>query len=271
MTVLSGVGVGFRREIAADLLRTSRRLDWVEIVAENYLSLGGAARERLNRARDKWTVIPHSVSLSVGSFAPEGYEATLAAFVDELDPPFVSDHLCYSSLGGHAFLDLLPLPFHEEAARHAAKRASRAAETLGRRLLLENVTTYAFMPGSSMSESAFVRRVLELAGPNVGFLLDLANLHLNAVNHGLDPLALLAEMPLERVGQIHVAGSRRDGDVLLDTHSSPVADEVWQLLREALRRTGPVPVLVEWDQNIPSADAVLDQADIARDILAEVA
>lgn len=266
-TSLSGVGIGLRREIADALLATRRHLDWVEIVSENFMSLRGLARERLLRARDRWPVVPHGVALSLGSEAPPGYAEKVCALADGVDAPLVSDHLCYSSLGGHELLDLLPLPYTEEAAIHVARRASRHAEVLGRPFLIENVTTYAVMPGSTMTEADFVRRVLTLAGPNVGLLLDLNNLFLNAENHGGDPVELLASFPLDRVGQIHVAGHVPGDGVLLDTHSAPVADPVWDLLRRALPRTGPVPILVEWDQNIPSADAVLDEADRARKIL----
>lgn len=268
-TRLTGVGVGLRREIADELLATRRHVDWVEIVSENFMNAGGRARDRLLRARERWPVVPHGVALSLGSEAPAGYSASLRALADTIDAPLVSDHLCYSSLGGHEYLDLLPMPFTEEAAQHVAARARQHAEIVGRPFLVENVTTYAVMPGAEMSEAAFVSRVLALAGDAVepvGLLLDVNNLYLDATNHGSDPVALLEEMPLARVGQIHVAGHVEGDGVLLDTHSRPVAEPVWALLAAALRAIGPVPVLVEWDQHIPSVDALLDEADKARRI-----
>ncbi len=266
-TRLAGVGVGLRREIADELLATHRHLDWVEIIAENFMDLGGRARERLLRARERWPVVPHGVALSLGSVEPANYSTKLKSLADTIEAPLVSDHLCYSSLGGHEYLDLLPMPFTEEAAVHVAARARQHSATVGRTFLVENVTTYAVMPGSDMSEAAFIRRVLALSGDAVGLLLDVNNLYLDAMNHGLDPEELLASMPLDRVGQIHVAGHVAGDGVLLDTHSRPVAEPVWALLGAALRAIGPVPVLVEWDQHIPSVDALLDEADRARRIL----
>ncbi len=269
-TPLRGVGVGLRREIADELIASRRAIDWVEIIAENFMTLGGRARDRLLRARERWPVVPHGVALSLGSDEPAGYSEKVRALADTIEAPLVSDHLCYSSLGGHEYLDLLPMPFCEEAARHMAERAAAHLATVGRPFLVENVTSYAIMPGTEMTESAFVRRFLELAGGGVGLLLDVNNLYLNAVNHGADPEELLAAMPLDRVGQIHVAGHVAGDGVLLDTHSRPVAEPVWALLRSALRQTGPVPILVEWDQHITSVDALLDEADRARQILDEV-
>lgn len=267
MSLLAGVGIGLRREIAGPLLATTRHLDWVEVVSENFAGAHGRPRDVLRRARDRWPVVPHGVSLSVGNQAPLGYLDAIEALVREIDPPFVSDHLCYASIGAHAFLDLLPLPFTEEAARVAGANARHAAARLGRPLLLENVSYYATMPGSTMQERPFLEAVLEAAGPDVGVLLDINNLYVNAINHGEEPAAALEAFPLSRVRQLHLAGHTREGDVLLDTHSTPIAEPVWRLYREVLRRTGPLPTLVEWDQNIPDVDAVLDEADRARAIL----
>jgi uncharacterized protein (UPF0276 family) len=197
--------------------------------------------------------------------AREGYASALAELSRHLDAPFFSDHLCYSSLAGHELFDLLPLPFTELAADRAAANARALSETVGRPLLLENITYYATMPGSEMTEGAFVARVLEASG--AGLLLDVNNVYVNARNHGEDPLSLLLSLPLHRVRQIHLAGFTVDGDVYLDTHSSAVAEPVWALYREALIRVGPVPTLIEWDQKIPSLDRVLDEADRARELL----
>lgn len=267
MRRVEGVGIGLRRELVAQAFATTRRIDWVEIVAENYAGERGAARDTLARARDRWPVIPHGVSLSVGSGPPAGYVDEWAELVDFLDPPFASDHLCYASTREHAWLDLLPLPFVEEAVAVAAANARAAAARIGRPLLLENITYYATMPGSMMSERAFVGAVLRAAGPEVGLLLDLNNLFVNATNHGEDPFDALAELPLVAVRQVHLAGYSVEADLLLDTHAAPVAQPVWDLYRELVRAIGPVPTLVEWDQRIPSLDVVLDEVDHAREIL----
>jgi len=267
MTPLAGVGIGLRREIVEGLLATRRHLDWVEVVSENFAGASGRPRDVMRRVRDRWPVIPHGVALSVGSATPAGYLEVVSELVRELDAPFFSDHLCYASLGEHAFHDLLPLPFHDEAIAVAASNARAAAARVGKPLLLENVSYYATMPGGTMSEPRFVDAVLGAAGPSVALLLDVNNLYLNAVNHGNDPRADLDVFPVDRVRQLHLAGHTREGDVLLDTHAAPIAEAVWELYRDVLRRTGPLPTLIEWDQNIPNVDAILDEADRARAIL----
>ena len=263
---LCGVGIGLRREIADALLASRRHVDWIEVVSENFAGVEGRPRDLLRRVRERWPVVPHGVALSIGSETPSGYMAALQRLVAEIEPPFVSDHLCYASIGASTFFDLLPLPFTEEAAQVAGEHAREASDRLGLTLLLENITFYATMPGSTMSDGGFLRRVLEHAGPDVGCLLDLNNLYVNAINHGEDPDALLDAFPVERVRQVHLAGHAREGELLLDTHSAPVSEPVWQLYRSLLARTGPLPTLIEWDQNIPDLDAVLDEADRARRI-----
>jgi uncharacterized protein (UPF0276 family) len=270
MAGIEGVGIGLRRVFHAELLSTTRRVDWLEIVAENFMGLGRRPARVLARCLERWPVVSHGTALSVGGPDPtDDYVRALLPLLDRLESPFFSDHLCYASLGGVQSFDLLPLPFCEEAVEHAARRARAVQQRAERRLLLENVTYYATMPGSRMGEPDFVRAVVEEA--DVGLLLDLNNLYVNATNHGTDPMDAVGRLPLHRVGQIHLAGFLREGDVLLDTHSRPVAGAVWSLYREVLRRSGPVPTLIEWDQSIPSLDAVLDEADRARAIQAEVA
>ncbi len=219
----------------------------------------------LERFRGRWPLIPHGVGLSVGSDAPAGYLDGLGAFLDLVDPPWFSDHLCYSSIDGRTWFDLLPLPRHEEAVARVIRNATAAQRAARRPLILENITTYAQMPGSSMDEAAFLGRVAR--GADIGLLLDLNNLYVNAVNHGRDPEALLEQFPLEHVRQIHLAGHTREGSLLLDTHAAPVSAAVWGLYALTLKKCGPIPTLIEWDQHIPSLDAVLDQADKARALM----
>ena len=266
---LQGVGIGLRREFHDAILTTSRRIDWLEIVSENFLELEGRPRHVLERCLERWPVIPHGVAASLGTGRDDAYDDALAALVEHTRAPFFSDHLCYSNLGGAESFDLLPLPFTDEAVHVAASRARRLAAHVGRPMILENITYYAEMPGSRLTESAFVNGVLRDSG--CGLLLDLGNLYLNAMNHGADPDAALARVPLERVTQIHLAGFTAEGDVLLDTHASAIAAPVWDLYRTVIARVGAVPTLIEWDQRIPSLDAVLDEADKARDFMLAVA
>ncbi len=263
--MLAGVGIGLRKELFEPLLATSRRVDWLEVVSENYIGATGRADAMLERFAERWPIIPHGVALSVGSEPPAGYLDGLAALVRRIAPPYISDHACYSSIGPRNYLDLLPLPRHDEAIARVVRNARAAMEITGVPLVLENITTYAEMPGSTMDEAAFLDAIAEQAG--VGLLLDVNNLYVNAVNQRCAARDLLDAFPLRHVKQLHLAGHTWDGDLLLDTHAAPIAPAVWELYIEVLERCGPVPTLVEWDQHIPSLDAVLDEADHARDLM----
>lgn len=267
---ISGVGIGLRRDFYGEILKTARKVDWLEIIAENFMELGGRPKHMIEQCAERWPIVAHGVALSVGGPDPFiTYVDALKPLLRRLDVPFFSDHLCYASIGGHPTFDLLPLPFHDDAVRHVARRARAVEDRLELPLVLENITYYATMPGSEMSEPAFVCAVLEEA--RCGLLLDLNNLYVNATNHGHDPRAVLAALPLNRVRQIHLAGYTRDGDILLDTHSRKISESVWSLYRDVLEQIGPVPTLIEWDQSIPSLDAILDEADRARGIQCEIA
>jgi uncharacterized protein len=263
-TAVSGVGIGLRRELHDAVLATSRRIDWLEIIPENFAGLGGWRARVLERVSDRWPLLAHGIGLSVGGPDPldASYLAAMKELLDRIDAPFFSDHLCFATAGGEYFHDLLPLPFNDEAVRWAAKRAREAAERLERPLVLENITYYAVMPGGTLTEGEFVRAVLEEA--DAGLLLDLNNVYVNARNHGCAPHDVLHELPIERTVQIHLAGHVREGDLLIDNHGSAVVPEVWELYREVIARIGPVPTLIEWDTDIPSLDRVLDEADFAR-------
>ena len=259
-----GVGIGLRREFYAQLPHTPRALDWVEIIPENFITFGGRPQRTLDACRERWPVLPHGVALDIGGPRPldEEYLAGLQALVARVDAPFFSDHLCYTRLGTGHLYDLLPLPFSEEAVEHVVPRVREVKERVGRPFLLENPSYYARMPGGTLAEADFLRHVAEQA--DCGLLLDVNNVYVNACNHGYEPRAFIDALPLERVVQIHLAGHERQQDVIIDTHGAAVCDEVWSLYRYTLERTGPVSTLIEWDQDIPSMEAVLDEADRAR-------
>lgn len=264
-----GAGVGLRRPLTEGLLATRRALDWLEVTPENYMRFGGAARAALRACRARWPIVPHGVALNVGGLEPldDDYLADLRRLCDEHDPPWFSDHLCYSRVGGVYLHDLLPLPFSDEAVAHVAPRVREARERVGRPFLLENATYYEVMPGSALDEATFLRRVVEEA--DCGLLLDVNNVYVNSKNHGYDPVAFLDALPLERVAQVHLAGHEVRGDVIIDTHGAPVPDPVWALYAQLLERTGPVTTLIEWDHQLPDdVNVLLDEADRARDLLA---
>ncbi len=261
-----GVGIGLRREHFAAIERTDRTVDWLEIIPENYVGHGGAPRRHLARCSERWPVIAHGVSMSLGGPdpLPGDYVDGLRRLLDELQAPFYTDHLCYATIGGVNFYDLLPLPFTEEAVRHTAARIRELQDRLERPVAVENISYYAVMPGPSMSEGQFVTAVVEEA--DCGLLLDVNNVYVNARNHGEDPLANLEALPLHRTRQIHIAGHVEEGGRLIDTHGRALVDPVWELYAQALSRVGPVPTLLEWDTDIPELDVVLDEADRARAI-----
>ncbi len=269
MTSVAGVGIGLRRPLYDSLVATERKLDFLELIPENFVSIGGWRRRMLNGVRGRWPLLVHGVSLSIGGPDPLNLEyiSGLKALLDEIDAPFYTDHLCYASAHGIQFHDLLPLPFTDEAVHWVAGRTRELANRIERPVLLENISYYAEMPGSALSEGEFVRGVLEEA--DAGLLLDVNNVYVNARNHGRDPRQALLDLPLERTRQIHLAGHQVEGDILLDDHGSAVIEPVWELFRLAVERTGAVPTLIEWDNNIPPLDRVIDEADSARKILEE--
>jgi hypothetical protein len=212
------------------------------------------------------------VSFSVGG--PDPFDRAqvdaLDAFAKHVDAPYVSEHVSYSCALGVSFHNLLPLPFSRAAAAHVAARAIELEARLTRPLVLENITYYATMPGSEMTEGQFLTEVLDAihdATGGGGLLLDVNNVYVNARNHGLEPLDVLMALPLGRTRQIHLAGHRRQGNRLIDDHGSAVSKEVWALYEEALRITGPVPTLIEWENNLPSLDRIVDEADHARALI----
>jgi uncharacterized protein (UPF0276 family) len=255
-------------------LATSRRIDWLEIIPENFVDYGGFPAAVLARCAERWPVVTHGVSLSIGGPDPIDF-----AFLDRvgqlqtaIGSAWWSEHLCFAGGKGLSFHDLLPLPFTAEAVDHVSARARVVQERIERPLLLENITAYAEVPGGTMDEAAFIRAVLDESA--AGLLLDLNNLYVNAHNGSRDAVAALRGLPADRVGQIHLAGHTRAPppfeELLYDTHATPVADPVWALYREALALCGPIPTLIEWDARIPALDVVLDEADRARAIMTEI-
>jgi uncharacterized protein len=265
---LRGVGVGFRREIAEALLSTTRTVDWLELVSENYIGAEGRPKDQLARCIDKYPLVFHGVTLSPGSAPDLDYLSALKALAQGADAPFVSDHICFSRTRDQEWFDLLPLPLCKEAADLVVHSARTAQQIVGLPLLLENITRYAEMPGSVWSECEFLKYILEGSGAKL--LLDITNVYVNSVNLGFDAFARteqLLENLGDYVGQLHLAGPTWDGDRLIDSHAAKVPEVVWELYAMALKRCGPVPTLIEWDARIPDLDAVLDEADKARRLM----
>jgi uncharacterized protein len=265
-SALSGCGIGLRKEHFDAILADRPAVAFFEAISENFMVDGGRPLQVLDRVRRDYVVALHGVSMSLGSAEPvdPGYLRRLKALCDRVAPAIVSDHLCWTRLGGHNSHDLLPLPYTEEAVRVAAGKIRRVQDFLGRRILVENISSYVEHAASRLSEADFLCAVV--AEADCGILLDVNNLYVNARNHGLDPVRYLARIPADRVGQMHLAGHEDHGDLVIDTHDHPVAGAVWELYGEAIRLFGPVPTLVEWDARIPSLETVVAEAKRAEEI-----
>jgi uncharacterized protein (UPF0276 family) len=264
-----GHGVGLRREHFERVLAAPTRVDWFEVISENFMVEGGRPLHVLEQVRRDYPVVLHGVSLSIGSTDPldTRYLHRLGQLAARIEPAWISDHLCWTGVGGHNAHDLLPLPYTEEALEHVVARLVAVQERLGRRIALENVSTYLEFRGSTLPEWEFLAEVAARA--DCGILLDVNNVYVSASNHGFDPEKYLAAIPAERVWQVHLAGHSDRGDHLLDTHSCRVAPGVWELYRSATRRVGGVASLIEWDENVPDWDALEAESLRARDVRRE--
>jgi uncharacterized protein (UPF0276 family) len=242
------------------------RVDWFEVISENFMLRGGRPLVVLEKARSLAPVVLHGVSLSLGSTDPlnSSYLSDLKALAQRFQPAWISDHLCWGSIGGHYAHDLLPLPYTEEALTHVVERIQQVQDQLGRQILIENVSSYLTYTHSTMSEWVFLAQIAHQA--DCGILLDVNNVYVSAMNHGFDPYQYLQNVPVDRVGQMHLAGHSRYETYLLDTHDGPVIAPVWELYRFAVQRFGRVSSLIEWDDNIPDFDEVCAEAERARAI-----
>ncbi|RYE93782.1 MAG: DUF692 domain-containing protein [Myxococcales bacterium] len=255
-----GVGLGLRWDFLDELLEMpDPGVTFVEVSPENYMRRGGYFPAALGRVRERFAVLSHGLSMSVGGTDPfdDAYFASLRRFLDEVGARDHSEHLCWSGTSRAMLHELLPIPFTRQAARHTAARLREASDRLERPVAIENVTYYAALGRPEMSEADFVNEVLDASG--AGLLLDVNNVFVNARNHGHDPLEFLGQMPLDRVVQMHVAGHdyNADFDLIIDTHGAPTPDPVVALMAWVVERRGPVPVVLERDQEIPPLGELL--------------
>jgi len=265
-----GVGIGLRVPHYAAVLEKQAPAKWFEIISENFMVEGGRPRENLDRALERYRLVQHGVSLGIGNTDPLDFEylAKLKKLVRHTKTPWLSDHLCWTGSGGVHLHDLLPLPYTEEIMKHVAERARIVQEYLEVPFALENASSYLTYTSSTMTEWDFLTGILEEA--NIGVLLDVNNIFVSSENHGFDPNAYVDRIPAHRVIQIHLAGHTRFPTHILDTHTGVVSDPVWDLYRRALRRTGPVSTLVEWDDEIPPFEDVWAEAEKAEAVRREL-
>lgn len=263
-----GVGVSYRAVWGSDVLLQRDRLDCLEVIAEHYLDRTPRAERELAELGAAFPLVPHGIGLSFGTDAPldPDHLRKVARLVERVGPPWFTEHLAYTEAHGWDVGHLAPLPLTREAVDAVCRNVRLWREAVGVPLLLENITKMVVLPGE-LSEAQFTTEVVERSG--CGLLLDLHNLHTNAVNHGFDPFEFLETLPLERVGQIHLAGGREDEDgYRYDSHSAPPPEPVWELLRFVAARTELNAVILEWDQEQPPFEVVLREVEKAGAILA---
>lgn len=260
-------GIGLRAAHYRDVLESLPAVGWLEVHSENYFGDGGAPLRILERMRAHYPLSLHGVGMSLGSTDPldRGHLAKLKALIERFEPGLVSDHLSWSSVGGRHFNDLLPLPYTEEALAHVSRRVLQAQEVLGQRLLVENPSSYLQPAESCIPEWEFLAELARRTG--CGILLDVNNVYVSARNHGLDARRFIDSLPGRHVAEIHLAGFSSGDGVLIDTHSRPVAAEVWGLFARALERFGPKPALIEWDADLPPLALLVAEAGYAQVLL----
>ncbi|MCB2102564.1 MAG: DUF692 domain-containing protein, partial [Rhodobacterales bacterium] len=244
------------------------RVDWFEVISENYMVPGGRPLHYLDRIRERWPIVMHGVSLSIGSTDPldRDYLQDLKALADRVRPAWISDHLCWTGVAGLNMHDLLPLPYTEEALDHVVARVAQVQDYLGRRILLENPSTYITFDTSSLPEWTFMAELARRADCLI--LLDVNNIYVSAFNHEFDPQTYLEAIPADRVAQIHLAGHQNNGTHIIDTHDHAVIDPVWDLYARAVARLGTVPTMIERDDNIPPLADLVAELDQARQVAA---
>ena len=260
-----GVGIGLRTVHYAHILETKPEVDFFEILSENYLDTGGRPLRVLDQVAERYPIVMHGVSMSIGSTDVLDFEylRKLKALADRTKARWVSDHLCWTGVSGRNTHDLLPMPLTEEALAHVTDRVRTVSDVLERPLMLENASTYAEFAASSMPEWEFFGRLMEQA--DCGMLLDVNNVYVSAFNHGFDPKLYLDAIDPARVAQYHLAGHTNKGTHIIDTHNDHVIPAVWDLYQHSVARTGNVSTLLEWDADIPEFSVVHAEALKARE------
>jgi uncharacterized protein len=260
-----GYGVGLRKPHYGEILESIPPMDWFEVITENFMVAGGRPLHVIDRLRQHYPLVMHGVSLSIGSTDPlnRTYLTDLLTLARRIEPAWISDHLCWTGVGGRNLHDLLPLPYTEEAVAHTARRIREVQDFLGRRILIENVSSYLTYTHSRLTEWDFLTAVADQA--DCAILLDINNIFVNAFNHRFDARRYIDAMPADRIVQFHLAGHADHGTYLLDTHDHSIRPEVWELYEYAVQQLGPVSTLIEWDDNIPEFTVLAATAAEARD------
>lgn len=262
-----GFGLGLREPHYREVLEhRPRAVDWFEIISENFMDMHGGYTAMLQDIGRDYSLVMHGVVLSIGSTDPLDvtYLKKLAGLASDIKPAMISDHLCFTGVGGLNTHDLLPVPLTEEALAHIGDRVKQVQDFLGRRLFLENPSSYLEFAESTIPEWEFLARLSEATG--CGLLLDVNNIYVSSVNHSFDAFEYMRAIPAEAIGYVHLAGHSEKPGYLFDTHDHPVPDAVWQLYRETIQHKGRLNTMVEWDEHIPEFSVLLEHLQKAREI-----
>ena len=264
---ITGCGLGLRNEHFDEIDQQQPNIPWFEILSDNYLIEGTSQRDYLYKVRENYPLTFHGVGMSIGSTEPLNMDfmKSLKKLKDEVQPMWLSDHLCWTSAHGMVTHDLIPLPYTKEVVDHIVDRINQVQDYLGQQMVIENVSSYLQFKDSEMSEWEFINEIAKRS--DCRLLLDVNNIYVSSQNHHFDAEDYLYAMPKDRIAEIHLAGYEDKGTHLLDTHSRPVSDPVWDLFAKAIQHVGNVPVLIEWDNDIPSLARVMEEVNIAQDIL----
>lgn len=270
--VAGRAGASFKPEHLAEIATETAFHGFFEVHAENYMGAGGPPHAALAGIRERFPLSLHGVTMSIGGPQPldRDHLARFAALVDRYDPVLVSEHLAWSTHDDVFFSDLLPLPYTRQTLDRVCAHVGEVQETIGRQILMENPATYVLFSESTYAETDFIREMAQRTG--CGLLLDINNVFVSATNHGFGAMDYLMDFPLELVGEIHLAGHDEQADdqgrpLLIDTHDRAVADPVWALYDTVIRQCGPIPTLVEWDNDVPDWPVLRDEAGSAQRIL----
>ncbi|MBQ4837891.1 MULTISPECIES: MNIO family bufferin maturase [Pseudoalteromonas] len=259
-----GFGLGLRTCYFEEILDTEPNVDWFEIISENYFVSGGKPWHYLSQIKERYPIVMHGVSMSIGSTSDVNFDylAKLKKTIERVQPLWVSDHLCFSSLGEFNSHDLLPMPYTEESLDHLSQRLSIVQDYLQRPLILENVSSYLTYEVSEMSEWAFLAELHKRT--QCQFLLDINNIYVSARNHDFAPQEFIDAIPESAIAQIHLAGHSDFGSHIIDTHDQPICDEVWQLFEQFAKARMPVNTMIERDDNFPSFKEIMAELEQAR-------
>ncbi len=262
-----GLGLGLRHTHFPYILEHNPKVEWFEIISENFMFSKGRPRHILNQIAEKYPIVMHGVSMSIGSTDPINMEylKALKALAEDINPKWISDHLCWTGVVGANTHDLLPLPLTNETLLHVSERIDKVQDYLQRPLIIENPSTYLTFKESEIPESEFLKQLVKITG--CGLLLDVNNTYVSCFNSGDNPIEYIENLPHESIVQMHLAGHQHCGTHIVDTHDRPVTDEVWKLFHLAWQKTGGVSTLLEWDGNIPDFETCLSELHKAKEFM----